>query len=55
MPRSSDWHNHKVEKPKDDNDYFERMSCVIFMSGLNWQKFEKKWPGIQTAFCRICC
>jgi DNA-3-methyladenine glycosylase I len=50
MPDSSDWHHHKIEKPKDDNEYFERMSRVIFMSGLNWRTLEKKWPGIKTAF-----
>jgi 3-methyladenine DNA glycosylase Tag len=50
MPSPSEWHDHKVEKPKDDNDYFERMSRVIFMSGLNWRTLEKKWPGIQAAF-----
>jgi len=35
MPNPSDRLNHKVDKPKGDNDYFERMSRVIFMSGLN--------------------
>jgi len=35
MPKPSDWPNHEVDKPKDDNDYFERMSRITFMSGLN--------------------
>src|SRR5579863_9867052 len=50
MPKPSDWHIHKVERPKDDNDYFERMSRVIFMAGLNWRVLDKKWPGIKQAF-----
>jgi DNA-3-methyladenine glycosylase I len=50
MPKTGEWHNHKVEKVEDDNDYFERMSRVIFMSGLNWRTLEKKWPGIRKAF-----
>lgn len=50
MPKSSDWHDHKAEKPKDDNEYFERMSRVIFMAGLNWRVLDKKWPGIKKAF-----
>jgi DNA-3-methyladenine glycosylase I len=50
MPKPGDWHQHKVEKPTGDNDYFERMSRVIFMSGLNWATLEKKWPGIRAAF-----
>src|ERR1700752_3187113 len=44
------WHHHKVEKPKDDNEYFERMSRVILASGLNWRVLENKWPGIKKAF-----
>lgn len=50
MPNPSNWHDHKIEKPADDNDYFERMSRVIFMAGLNWRTLEKKWPGIKKAF-----
>ena len=51
MPNPADWHHgHKIEEPKDDNDYFERMSRVIFMSGLNWRVLDKKWPGIKVAF-----
>ncbi len=50
MPNSSDWHNHKIDKPKNDNDYFERMCRVILMAGLNWHTLEKKWPGIKIAF-----
>jgi DNA-3-methyladenine glycosylase I len=52
MSQPSAWHihDHPIEKPKNDNEYFERMSRVIFMSGLNWQVLEKKWPGIKKAF-----
>jgi DNA-3-methyladenine glycosylase I len=49
----SNWHDHKVEKPKSDNEYFERMSRVIFMAGLNWRTLEKKWPGIKLAFANF--
>ena len=50
MPKPDQWQHHHVEKPTNDNDYFERMSRVIFMSGLNWATLEKKWPGIKSAF-----
>src|SRR6266478_4477199 len=50
MPKSSDWQRHHAEKPQTDNDYFEHMSRVIFMSGLNWRTLEKKWLGIKKAF-----
>jgi 3-methyladenine DNA glycosylase Tag len=55
MPQPSDWQmrHQQMEKPKSDNDYFERMSRVIFMSGLNWQTLEKKWPGIKKAFANF--
>jgi 3-methyladenine DNA glycosylase Tag len=46
------WHmqEHHVDKPTSDHDYFERMSRVILVSGLNWRTLEKKWPGIKKAF-----
>src|SRR5579864_2486056 len=53
MPSPSDWHKHKIEKPKNDNEYFERMSRVIFMSGLNWRILDKKWPAIKKAFANF--
>lgn len=55
MSQPSNWqmHHQGMEKPKNDNDYFERMSRVIFMSGLNWQTLDKKWPGIKKAFANF--
>jgi DNA-3-methyladenine glycosylase I len=58
MSQPSQWQirhaeNAEMEKPKNDNDYFERMSRVIFMSGLNWLTLEKKWPGIKKAFANF--
>ncbi|HEY7094971.1 MAG TPA: hypothetical protein VH393_17440 [Ktedonobacterales bacterium] len=31
----------QVDKPTTDRDYFERMSRVILVSGLNWRTLEK--------------
>src|SRR5262245_555067 len=55
MPQPSQWQmrHAEMEKPKNDNDYFERMSRVIFMSGLNRQTLEKKWAGIKKAFANF--
>jgi DNA-3-methyladenine glycosylase I len=52
MPKPDQWSmkHHKVEKPKNDNEYLERMSRVILASGLNWTVLENKWPGIKKAF-----
>ena len=55
MSQTSDWQvrHQELETPKNDNDYFERMSRVIFMPGLNWQTLDKKWPGIKKAFANF--
>ena len=42
--------HHKLPTPTNDNDYFARMSWIIFMSGLNAAVMDKKWPGIKRAF-----
>jgi 3-methyladenine DNA glycosylase Tag len=51
MPKPDQWSmkHHKVEKPKNDNEYLERMSRVILASGLYWTVLENKWPGIKKA------
>ena len=55
MPQPSNWQirHQEMEKPKNDDEYFERMSRVIFMSGLNWQTLDKKWAGIKKAFANF--
>jgi DNA-3-methyladenine glycosylase I len=40
----------KVTPPKDDSEYFERMSRALFTAGLNWSMVEKKWPNFRKAF-----
>jgi DNA-3-methyladenine glycosylase I len=40
----------KVTPPKDDSEYFERMSRAIFTAGLSWSTVEKKWPNFSKAF-----
>jgi 3-methyladenine DNA glycosylase Tag len=40
----------KVAAPKDDAEYFERMSRAIFAAGLSWEMVEKKWPNFRKAF-----
>lgn len=37
-------------QPKDDSDYFERISKAIFTAGLNWKMVENKWPAFRKAF-----
>jgi 3-methyladenine DNA glycosylase Tag len=43
-------HDWKVETPKDDNEYFERMNRAIFSAGLNWRVIDNKWKNFQKAF-----
>jgi DNA-3-methyladenine glycosylase I len=40
----------KETTPKDDSEYFGRMSKAIFTAGLNWKVVENKWPAFQKAF-----
>ena len=40
----------RVKRPKDDDEYFERMTKSIFTAGLNWNMIDKKWPNFQEAF-----
>jgi len=43
-------HGGRAASPKDDSEYFERMSRVIFAAGLSWEMVEKKWPNFRKAF-----
>lgn len=40
----------KVTPPRDDAEYFERMSRSLFTAGLSWAMVEKKWPNFRKAF-----
>ena len=39
-----------ISKPKNDDEYFERMTKTLFQAGLNWQVVENKWPNFEKAF-----
>ncbi len=39
-----------VKPPKDDAEYFERMTKSLFTAGLNWRVVENKWPSFHKAF-----
>ena len=40
----------KVTPPKDDREYFERMTTHMFSAGLNWKVVENKKAGFEQAF-----
>jgi DNA-3-methyladenine glycosylase I len=40
----------QAKPPKDDMEYFARMTRVLFTAGLNWSMIEKKWPQFRRAF-----
>ncbi len=42
-----------VKPPKNDDEYFERMTKSIFTAGLNWSVVDKKWPSFQKAFVQF--
>ena len=43
-------HDPRGERPESLAGYLEKMSKVIFTSGINWKVVEAKWPGIMEAF-----
>ena len=43
-------HPDRVIPPKDDDEYFERMTKSLFSAGLNWSVIENKWPNFEKAF-----
>jgi len=43
----------KAELPKNDNEYFERMSNALFQAGLNWKMIQNKWPNFKRAFANF--
>lgn len=42
---------YKERRPSSDNEYFENMSRIILVAGLNWHVIDKKWQTIKKAFC----
>jgi len=40
----------RATPPKDDAEYFERMSRSLFTAGLSWAMVERKWPNFRKAF-----
>ena len=40
----------KVTKPRNDSEYFERMTKTVFNAGLSWTVVEKKWPNFRRSF-----
>lgn len=39
-----------IKPPKNDDEYFERLTKTVFTAGLNWTVVENKWPDFQKAF-----
>ena len=42
-----------MKPPKDDAEYFERLTKSVFTAGLNWTVVENKWPDFQKAFAQF--
>ena len=41
---------HIPPKPKNDADFLEVMSKIIFISGFRWNLVNSRWPKIKKAF-----
>ena len=46
-------HPDSVTPPRNDDEYFERMTKSLFSAGLNWRVIDDKWPNFQRAFDRF--
>ena len=40
-------------RPQSDDQYFERMTHVVFQAGMNWRTIEDKWANFQQAFAHF--
>lgn len=45
------WYQNK--RPPNDDAYFENLSRIVFLAGLNWHVIEKKWVTIKPAFANF--
>jgi 3-methyladenine DNA glycosylase Tag len=41
---------YRDRRPANDDAYFENMTRVIFLAGLNWEMIDEKWPNFKKAF-----
>jgi 3-methyladenine DNA glycosylase Tag len=39
-----------IKPPKNDDEYFERLTKSVFTAGLSWRMVDKKWPHFHKAF-----
>jgi hypothetical protein len=47
------WVEGSGGKPKSDDEYFERMTHVVFQAGMNWQTIQDKWTNFQEVFAHF--
>ena len=40
-------------RPQSDDEYFERLTHVVFQAGMNWRTIEDKWNNFQEAFAHF--
>ncbi|MFQ6085394.1 MAG: DNA-3-methyladenine glycosylase I [Candidatus Bathyarchaeia archaeon] len=41
---------YRYGRPSKDDAYFENMTRVIFLAGLDWRMIGRKWPDFKVAF-----
>ncbi len=47
---SKEW---EISEPRNDDDYFGRMTKAFFSAGLNWKVIDNKWPNFRKAFANF--
>jgi 3-methyladenine DNA glycosylase Tag len=41
---------YREKRPTSDDVYFENMTKVVFLAGLNWRIIDEKWSNFKKAF-----
>jgi DNA-3-methyladenine glycosylase I len=47
---SDEHHERQPERPRNDDEYFEKLTHTVFQTGFSWKVIRSKWPSFQEAF-----
>ena len=49
----SGWIKGPGGQPKNDDEYFERMTHVVFQAGMPWEMIDARWSNFKEAFAHF--
>ncbi|MHA2358029.1 MAG: DNA-3-methyladenine glycosylase I [Candidatus Heimdallarchaeaceae archaeon] len=53
MSNSQCWIKGPGGQPKSDDEYFERMTHVVFQAGMPWEMIDARWSNFTEAFAKF--